>query len=333
MRLSREVVSALYREHIRGRGFTAATEKAYARDIRAFFRFLDERFGMNDLRQVGRKELERYREFLYDAKDSRGAVRYSHQTRRSMMINVKSVFSFLVKHEYLLSSPFDGYDMRFSGIQRARRSLEADEAGRLLDGIDGDNPMELRDRAIYELMYGTGLRVGEVSRLNLDDVDFRDFRIMVRQGKGKKDRIVPVGSNAIEHLTRYLKRARPYFASRARQVDDRFALFLGMFGVRLGVNAINGRLKKWYGGGNGRICSHMLRHSFATHLLENGAGIKEVKEILGHESIESTMRYTHFSLAGMRKILRRYHPRENEAFAELDDETRKRIKDILKRSR
>ncbi len=326
MNLSRTVVEMLYRSHLTSRAFSAWTVKGYMRDLGVFFEWLDSN-NKDDLREVTRDDLSAYQSYLLGARTPEDAERYRPGSRKQMFLRIRGVFRFLFRGDYLLVNPFNGFDCSMAVTKSTRRAIEQDEAATLLDGIAGEKPIALRDRALYELMYGTGLRVSEVKNLDVADIDSKERRVLVRQGKGKRDRVAPIGRTALSRLEEYLRDARPYFLQRA--AVDRGALFLGQYGKRLGINSINERLKKYFQG-SGNITAHMLRHSFATHLLENGAGVKDVKELLGHECIESTIVYTHVSIRSMKKILKKYHPRENEIYRELTDEDLGQIRRALK---
>jgi integrase/recombinase XerC/integrase/recombinase XerD len=177
--------------------------------------------------------------------------------------------------------------------QRLPRVLKADEVAELLDRIPATTPLELRDRALFELAYASGLRAEELVSLDLDSVDFDSEAVRV-EGKGGKTRIVPAGEPALRALSRYLERARP-----ALLVDrDQPALFVSRSGRRLSTSDVRRRLRAW--SRHAGTHPHMLRHSFATHQIGEGLGLEELRQLLGHASIATTQIYTQLA-AGQRE--------------------------------
>jgi site-specific recombinase XerD len=207
----------------------------------------------------------------------------------------------------LVSSPRRG--------QRLPRVLSEREAARLLDGIPAGGPLELRDRAMFELAYACGLRAEELVSLREIDVDWDGEQLRV-EGKGRKTRFVPVGEPAIAALRRYLDGgARRELARAARERPDD-ALFLSKSGRALGTSDVRRRLRTWTRrvaalgdhAGSG-VSPHALRHSFATHLLDGGADLRSIQELLGHASVSSTQIYTRVESARLRSAYARSHPR------------------------
>lgn len=338
MKLSWTILTTLFENHLENKAFSRETITRYLREARVFFEWLAKEQGKDDAREVTREDVFAYRMYLHDYE--RAGKRLRDTTRRGMALTVRRLFLFLAKYEYLLSNPFDGIDLENVTVRHLRQSIPEERMHRILDGIEGTRITRIRDRALFELLYGTGLRSGEVCRLDLADVDLTGGKLFVRQGKGGKDRVVPLGANAVKWVEVYLCHARPRFGMhREGGPVERDALFLTVQGRRMSRAAVNTQLKRYYvksapeGKKEKQVCAHMLRHSFATHVLEGGAGVKQVKDILGHACFESTVIYTHFSVKSLRRIMKRYHPRENELFAEMTSEERERIVRILREDR
>jgi len=189
--------------------------------------------------------------------------------------------------------------------RRLPRTLSPSEAERLIDAAAGTTPRALRDRALVELLYGAGLRVGEAVGLGKTDVDL-EHRLVRATGKGDKERIVPLGRPAAEALRLYLSRGRPHLDRRHRP-----ELFLNAQGgglTRAGVFLVLRRLAEKAGLEPERVHPHLLRHSFATHLLEGGADLRSVQEMLGHADLATTELYTHVSDRRRRELYFRAHP-------------------------
>jgi integrase/recombinase XerD len=194
--------------------------------------------------------------------------------------------------------------------RRLPRSLSLGQVERLIEAANGPTPRSLRDRALIELLYGGGLRVGEAVALRRGDVDL-DTRLVRCVGKGDKERVVPLGAQAVEALRRYLARGRPYLDRRHRS-----EIFLNAQGgalTRAGAFLIVRRLAAKAGLDPERVHPHLLRHSFATHLLEGGADLRSVQEMLGHADLGTTEIYTHVSDRRRRDTYFQAHPHARRA--------------------
>lgn len=243
------------------------------------------------------------------------------------LASIRALFRSLREHGQIAQNPADllAAPRRGSHLPQV---LKAPEVARLLDGIpagSASGPLEMRDRALFELAYACGLRAEEIVSLNVEDVDYEAEQLRV-EGKGAKTRFVPAGEIALGALHHYLERARPALAqpqptptgiesqtpTRAGgRAEDRQALFLSRSGRRLGTSDVRRRLRTWVGrvGVAGGISPHTLRHSFATHLLDGGADLRTIQELLGHSSISTTQVYTRVESARLRRAYARSHPR------------------------
>jgi len=201
--------------------------------------------------------------------------------------------------------------------QRLPHVLKPDEVAALLDSIPAATPLELRDRALFELAYACGLRAEELVTLDVESIDFDSETVRV-EGKGSKTRLVPVGEHAVGALERYLARGRPALAAdrdpAGGRAGDR-ALFLSKSGRRLSTSDVRRRLSGWASRAVARSPAlaqahpHALRHSFATHLLDGGADLRAIQELLGHATISTTQVYTRVESARLRSTYSRAHPR------------------------
>ncbi len=194
--------------------------------------------------------------------------------------------------------------------QRLPRVLKASEAARLIDAIPAGSPLELRDRALFELAYSCGLRAAELVSLGIDDLDHDAEQLRV-EGKGRKTRVVPIGELAQKALEEYLKRARSKLVDPAHATE---AVFLSKTGRQLSTSDVRRRLRGWarragVSSAAGSIGPHTLRHSYATHLLDGGADLRSIQELLGHASVSSTQIYTRVESARLKSAYARSHPR------------------------
>ncbi|MDX1481827.1 MAG: tyrosine recombinase XerC [Woeseiaceae bacterium] len=221
---------------------------------------------------------------------------------RRRLSAARTFFKYLLREKQLRSNPAASVSAP-RGAKRLPGNLDADRMARLLD-IPGEGPIVARDRAILELLYSSGLRLAELAGLDIADVDFADATVHVT-GKGNKDRIVPVGRHALEALRIWLGE-RPDLADPLET-----ALFVSQRGARLAPRSIQARVDHWARrqGIDSRVHPHLLRHSFATHLLESSHDLRGVQELLGHANIATTQVYTHLDFQHLAQIYDQTHPR------------------------
>jgi integrase/recombinase XerD len=268
------------------------TVEAYRRDLADLARFL----GASPATATP-DDLERYLAELRAAGLSPATI-----ARRAAA--VRSFF----RHQQLLGARTDNPAAELDLPRRRRklpRTLSPGEAERLIEAASGTRPRDFRDRALVELLYGAGLRVSEAVGLDKGGVDL-EGRLVRCVGKGDKERIVPIGRQAAEALRRYLSRGRPYLDRRHR--PDLFLNAQGGALTRAGAFLILRRLADTAGLEPGRVHPHLLRHSFATHLLEGGADLRSVQEMLGHADLATTELYTHVSDRRRRELYFQAHP-------------------------
>ena len=320
--LWREAI-ALLEEDLRRRDAAERTRRAYAVDLQQLATWATARgLGPTD---VGPKDVRRYIAHLSE----RGAA---PATTARKLAALRALFASQREHGALAHNPADLVSTP-RRASRLPRVLSAREAASLLDGIPADGPLELRDRAMFELAYACGLRAEELVSLCTADVDHDGEQLRV-EGKGRKTRFVPVGEPAMAAVRVYLERARPALAAlprrqappspaaRARPLSgrpaasDADALFLSQTGRRLGTSDVRRRLRRWTARvavpadqHGGAVSPHALRHSFATHLLDGGADLRTIQELLGHASVSSTQIYTRVESARLRSAYARSHPR------------------------
>jgi site-specific recombinase XerD len=262
-------------------GLADATQRAYRTDLAAFARWLDDRG--HDLDDVDARVLS---EWVGDL--GRGHRRLAPTTIARRLAAVRALLRFTFGPERVPDAAL--------APRRPRRLPDApkeQEVDALLDTSDGDTALALRNRALLELLYSGGLRSAEAVGLDLADVDFEREAVHVH-GKGGKERVVPLGEEAAHHLARYLRDARPQLARGA--VD---AFFLSTRGRRLDTSTVRRLVRN----------PHRLRHAFATHLLEGGADLRTIQELLGHSSLSTTQIYSHVDAKRLRRVYDRSHPR------------------------
>jgi site-specific recombinase XerD len=227
------------------------------------------------------------------------------RTLARKLASARAFFRSMVEHGDMAANPADLLPAPKLPQTLPRTIKPADVAG-LLDRIPATTPLELRDRALFELAYAAGLRAEELVNLDSGSIDFDGEQVRV-EGKGGKTRFVPAGEPAMGALGAYLERARPALATAAADP----ALFLSKSGRRLSTSDVRRRLRVWarHAAAQGAVHPHALRHSFATHLLEGGADLRAIQELLGHSSISTTQVYTRVESARLRAAYLRSHPR------------------------
>ena len=215
----------------------------------------------------------------------------------------RSFYKFLIREGEGKTNPFEGISTP-RGERKLPRTLNIEQAAQLVT-ITPDSDLTLRDRAILELLYSSGLRLSEIERSNVCDVDLAD-KTMTILGKGGKTRIVPVGRHAITAIKSWLQRRQALVSN----VEEK-ALFVSRSGNRLGARAIQKRVEYWAKrqGLDRSVHPHMLRHSFASHLLESSSDLRAVQELLGHSDISTTQVYTHLDFQHLAKVYDKAHPR------------------------
>ncbi|HSW47224.1 MAG TPA: site-specific tyrosine recombinase/integron integrase [Phycisphaerae bacterium] len=247
-------------------------------------------------------EAEDVRRFLAFLKDRA----YSKSTTARKLATLRSFFKFCLKRSYVSSNPLSTIKTPKQD-KRLPRFLEEEEVRKLLEAPDVSTLLGARDRAMLETMYSTGVRVSELVDLNLADIDFVGEAMHVR-GKGKKARVTPIAPTALAWIRRYMEMRRA--DSRAAAWDQQ-AVFVNKHGQRLSTRSVRRKLDKYLAqvGLDPAISPHTLRHSFATHMLNRGADLRAVQELLGHQSLSTTQIYTHVTTARMKQAYDQAHPR------------------------
>jgi site-specific recombinase XerD len=287
---------SLFDADLRRRGMAEKTRRAYGIDLGQFALWCTGREVEPDA--VAPRDLRRYAAALSE----REAVA---ATVARKLAALRAFYRTLREHGHVSQNPVD----LIPSPKRPRtlpKVLRPDELADLLDRIPASTPLELRDRALLEVAYGSGLRAEELVDLEVASVGFDAEELRV-EGKGAKTRLVPAGEHAVRALTRYLERGRPALEAG----DGEPALFLSKSGRRLSTSDVRRRLRVWarHAAVQGGISPHTLRHSFATHLLEGGADLRAIQELLGHASISTTQIYTRVESARLRSAYARSHPR------------------------
>lgn len=275
------------------RGYSPHTTAAYSHDLEQFARYLKNR----PIANVDRNNLKNYLDHLYNQGLSAAS------TERKLAC-LKSFFHYLIGEGKVAVDPTGDFKLP-KKAKKLPKALSLAETSRLLAAARGKNKLILRDEALFELLYATGMRASEIVSLNINDINF-SVAFVRCLGKGNKERIIPINKTALAAIKVYLEKARPQFPQ-----NDLVALFVDQRGNRLGRQGLWLIVKKYVkkAGIKGKTSPHTFRHSFATHLLEGGADLRSVQEMLGHADISTTQVYTSVSRERLKKMYQKAHPR------------------------
>jgi integrase/recombinase XerC len=287
------------------------TLRNYASDLQQFLHFLThtaegETRPEPELAQIDNLTIREFLGSLYQRKNKKSSVARKLAAVRSFMKFLSSRGAISSNPAKIVSSP--------KQEKRLPECLSVDTMAELVESPDDSTKLGKRDRAILELLYATGLRVGELVGLDLDSIDFQEC-VMRVLGKGRKERIVPFGEKASQALRGYLE-VRPDFSRRGSaglsvKTDELDAVFLNSRGGRLSARSVGNIVERYIGrlAQRLKVHPHTLRHSFATHMLNAGADLRSIQELLGHESLSTTQRYTHVSTDQLVRVYHSAHPR------------------------
>lgn len=298
-----ERLLGLYDDYL-GACFAPKTRSNRMRCARAFLAWLHER-GVS-LVDVRTEDVGAYQTHVCALRQKDGTP-YSIPEQTLRIASVKGLFRFLCQRGYLLSDPSGPIEYPRPEKRLPKTILTRDEARRVVEAPDTSTPLGLRDRAILEVFYGTGIRSAELANLKCTDVDTEDRILRVVLGKGRRDRNVPLTRAAAEAIEEYLVGGRPKIRGA---ITSRW-LFLALRGGRMYSSALNAIVHD--AARDSEVAKeptcHTLRHSAATHLLKGGADIRHIQALLGHACLASTERYTHVEISDLNRVVRRAHPR------------------------
>lgn len=289
----------LYLEYLKTRGYSLETVEKREIAITRLLGWLEER-SITDPRQVSKQVLQRYQRHLYYYRKKNGEP-LAITTQHTVLTGIKMFFKWLARENYILINPAQDIELPKKPKRIPRNILTREQVGDLLNSVDTTQHLGIRNRAILETFYSTGIRRSELARLKISDVDTKHGTVFVYAGKGNQDRLIPIGESACQWIEKYKYEVRPMLV---RPPDDQ-CLFLADLGQPYkgtNLSSLTKRLLKEAGiEFEGSAC-HMLRHSFATHLLEAGVDTRIIQAILGHESLESTQIYTRVGIDLMKRV-------------------------------
>ncbi len=293
-----------YIESLGVRNYAEGTLEGRRDALKVFFAWAAER-DLTRASQITRPILESYQRWLWRCIKANGQ-RLGWSTQRGRLSTLKDFFRWVTRQDVIIHNPASEIELPRMEKRLPQDVLTPSEVDRLLAVPNVNDPLGVRDRAMLELFYSTGIRRTELCRIELPDVNSERRTLHVRLGKGKKDRVVPVGARALAWVERYLKEVRPRLCLDTRTQ----ALFLTGYGEDFNPDVVSRMMSAWMvraGLANKGSC-HMLRHTCATHMLENGADIRFIQQLLGHAKLDTTAIYTEVSIKMLQEVHTRCHP-------------------------
>lgn len=280
--------------------YSAKTVVAYQKDIHHFCSFMQANGGLTSLANVKNFDVHVYMSHLYEQAYAKASI-------QRMLSSLRSLYNFLMKNQYVTSNPFAYVHLK-KAPQRLPQFFYEKEMQALFQATSGDDPLSVRDAALLETLYATGMRVSECVNLKVSEIDF-SLRAMLIHGKGGKDRYVPFGHYCKTALERYFTVMRtPVMAKHEQNHDFVFVNHYGKPLTAAGIAYILNKIMK-KSSLTSHIHPHEIRHTFATHLLNNGADLRAVQELLGHADVSTTQIYTHVTTQKLQQDYRKFFPR------------------------
>jgi len=293
------VIMAEFKQHLKARSYAEATIESYLANIGHFKRYLEER-SISDLKQCGQKIV-----LDYHAKVMAEAI--AMESKALKIRSMKRLFDYLVQSHQLLLNPAEGLVETCRKNKKLGPVLGLDEMQKLLSQPNLSLRIDIRNKAIMEVMYATGIRLDELLSLEIYHVDLKEQVLYIRKGKGRKQRVVPLGKNAAQWLKEYLEKIRPHYA---RKNPKERRLFLNHSGLAMTYGGIRQFLRAYSksAGFKKNVAPHTFRRTCATHLLEQGADIRYIQKLLGHKSLKTTQVYTRVRPMEVKETHEKTHP-------------------------
>ncbi len=314
----------LYLQHIQLKNYSSYTIRQNEQYLRLFLNFLRTQ-GINDINRIRLEILEEYKKYLFFYKTCKKRS-LSVLTINGRLAQIRLFFQFLYKKGHIYSNPAENLTLPKEPKQLPRGIMSIDEIKAILNQPDIKTILGYRDRTILEVLYSTGIRAGELTRLKVSDTDFEKKLLRIKKGKGGKDRFVPLNTPTCRFLKRYINRIRSELSQCPRPCGNNWeersktgdgVLFLTSYNGALTSQWLAMVIKKYLkkAGITRKVAPcHSFRHSIATHLLEDGMDIRYVQAFLGHENIQTTQVYTHVEKNKLKEMLLKFHPRSGASY-------------------
>lgn len=287
------------------------TVENYLNTARRFISFIEEHYPrIKAIESITKEVIQDYQNFLTNHKTAKGTM-LSNSTISNTLTGLKGFFRYLAENDMILSDPMKGITLPKRENTIIRNILSEREMRSLLDSLKTMTPFQIRNRAVIELLYSTGMRTSELCNLKITEIDLKEAVVSIINGKGNKSRLAPLGQYAVEYILLYLEKARKYFLKGKR--TDPGNLFLSNRGVPFNRSTLNKCVIASVMNKTGiqkHISAYSFRHSVATILLGNKVDIMYIAKLLGHESLNTTQRYTRVEISDLKRVHSLTHPRE-----------------------
>lgn len=309
--MDKEDIISEYKKYLKIKNYSERTIKKYEKHIYEFLNYLEKEEGIRRVADITREKIRKFISKVYTSRRQRDGKAVSVSLKEGKVTAIKNFFKYLVRTQKILYNPSHDIETPRRSGRKMPEVLKEKEIIKLLESIKGAEPLDLRNRAMLETFYSTGIRNNELRNIKVCDVDLESGEVIIREGKGyfgKRERVVPLGRMATAYVEEYLK------TTREKLVKDKRTeiLFVNYKGDRLSRESINKMVKQMgkRAGLKKEVKAHMLRHTCATHFLKGGADIRYVQELLGHRNLESTKVYTKIEISRLKQVHKRSHPRE-----------------------
>jgi integrase/recombinase XerD len=297
-----------YKQHLLVLNYAERTIESHVFYLNRFMAWLHER-NVTEITAVTKSHVQDYQTHLYEQMNRDGEP-ITPRTQNTALSIVKIFFRFLRENDYLASDPARDVTYAKTPKRLPRSILSGSEAKKVIHAPNTRTALGYRDRTILEVLYSTGIRRQELVNLTVQDVDYQEGFVRVNNGKGSKDRVVPIGKIACRYIENYVKQVRPMLAKDPHENH----LFLSILGASPCFSTISDIVKKHTRKAKIKktVTPHTFRHTCATHMLRNKANIRHLQELLGHASLESTQVYAHVSITDLKEVHAKCHPREKD---------------------
>jgi len=303
-----------FKEYLESNHFSERTVESYTLYIKQFLSFIEKYYSrIISLEKITKDIILDYQNYLANFKTEKG-IPLSNTTQRLKLQALKKFFTYLARRDLILQDPSTILTFPKEEQRLMRNILSEREVFTLLEKTKLRDPVSIRNRAIVETFYATGMRTSELCNLKIHDIDLKEQTVTIVKGKGNKSRIVPLGQYGSYYISLYLEKARKYMLKGKR--DDPGYLFLSLRGNPFNKSTINKSVMRSIRNKiklNKEISCYTFRHSIATHLLKNKVDIMYIASLLGHASLRTTQRYLHIEISDLKKMHSLYHPREKQS--------------------
>jgi len=302
-----------FKDYLLTKKYSERTITSYTHEIKMFLLFVDEKYPrIKAITQITKDTTADYLNYLTCYKDKKGNS-LSGKTIKIKIISLRNFFKYLLKHDYILNNPMILIELPREERELPRSVLTEEEVKEILTKIKTNTPIGLRNKAVIELFYSSGIRTSELGNLKINDIDLKEQIAIIVKGKGNKTRMVPIGQHACYYIEQYIEKARK-FMLKGKLKDDGY-LFLTERGTKFDRETLNKCVIRQVMKNiriNKNVTCYTFRHSVATHLVKNKVDIRYVCQLLGHESLRTTQKYCHLEISDLKKMHSLYHPREQE---------------------